>query len=148
MDMKSYRPVSNITFISKLVERIEASRFNSHAGLFKLLTARQSAYRRFHSTETAVTIVRNNIVRATDSGQVSALVLIDLSAAFDTVDHGTLLEVLSLRFGITGSVLEWFKSYLTGRTQTVTTSSDTSAAVPLVCNVLQGSVVGSLLFIA
>ena len=104
----SYRPVSNITFISKLVERIAASRFNSHAGLFKLLPARQSAYRRFHSTETAVAIVHNNIVRATDSGQVSALVLLYLSAAFDTVDHGTLLEILSLRFGITSSVLEWF----------------------------------------
>ena len=81
MDMKSYRPVSNITFISKLVERIAASHFNSHAGLFKLLPARQSAYRRCHSTETAVAIVHNNIVRATDSGQVSALVLLDLSAA-------------------------------------------------------------------
>ena len=79
---------------------------------------------------------------------MSALVLLDLSAAFGTVHHGTLLEVLSLRFGITGSVLEWFKSYLTGRTQTVTISSDTSAAVPLVCSVPQGSVVGSLLFIA
>ena len=74
--------------------------------------------------------------------------LLDLSAAFDTVDHGTLLEVLSLRFGITGSVLEWFKFYLTGRTQTVTISSDTSAAVPLVCNVPQGSMIGPLLFIA
>ena len=56
--------------------------------------------------------------------------------------------MLSLRFGITGSVLEWFKSYLTGRTQTMTTSSDTSPAVPLVCSVPQGSVVGPLLFIA
>ena len=84
-DMKSYRPVSNITFISKFVERIAASRFNSHAGLFKLLPACQSAYRRFHSTETAVAIVHNNSVRTTDLGQVSALVLLDLSAAFDTV---------------------------------------------------------------
>ena len=74
--------------------------------------------------------------------------LLDLSAACDTVDHGTLLEVLSWRFEITGSVLEWFKSYPTGRTQIVTTSSDTSAAVPLVCSVPQGSVVGPLLFIA
>ena len=79
---------------------------------------------------------------------MSALVSLDLSAAFDTVYHGTLLEVLSLRFGITDSVLEWFKSYLTGRTQTVTISSDTSAAVPLVCSVPQGSVVGPPLFIA
>ena len=79
---------------------------------------------------------------------MSALVLLDLSTAFDTVDHGTLLEVLSLRFGIMGSILKWFKSYLTGRTQTVTTSSETSAAVSLVCSVPQGSVGGPLLFIA
>ena len=116
--------------------------------ILKLLPTRQSAYRRFHSTETAVAIVHNNIVHATNSDQVSALVLLDLSAAFDTVDHGTLLDVLSLRFGITGSVLEWFKSYLTGRTQILTTSADISAVVPLICSVPQGSAVGSLLFIA
>ena len=148
MDMMSYRPLSNITFISKLVERIAVSCFNSHAGLFKLLPARQSAYRRFHSIETAVAIVHNNIVREMDSSQVSALVLLDLSAAFSTVDYGTLLEVLSFRFGITGSILEWFKSYLTGRTQIVTTSSDISAVVSLVCGVPQESMVGPLLFIA
>ena len=69
-----------------------------HSGLFKLLPARQSAYKRFHSTETAVAIVHNDIVRVMDAGQITALVLLDLSAAFDTVDHGVLLDVLSSRF--------------------------------------------------
>ena len=99
IDPKSYRPVSNITFISKLIERIALNRFSLHSGLFKLLPSRQSAYRRFHSTETASAIVHNDIVRATDAGQIKALVLLDLSAAFDTVDHGILLDVLFSRFG-------------------------------------------------
>ena len=90
--------MSNITFISKLIERIALIRFSVHSGLFKLLPARQSAYRRFHSTETAVAIVHNDIVRVTDAGQITVLVLLDLSAAFDTVDHGVLLDVLSSRF--------------------------------------------------
>ena len=90
-DLKSYRPVSNITFISKLIERIALNRFSVHSVLFKLLPARQSAYRQFHSTETAVAIVHNDTVRATDAGQITSIVLLDLSAAFDTVDHGILL---------------------------------------------------------
>ena len=73
------------------------------------------AYIRFHSTETAVAIVHNDIVRATDAGQITALLLLDLSAAFDTVDHGILLDVLSSRFGVSNRVFEWFQSYLTGR---------------------------------
>ena len=103
-DLKSYRPVSNITFISKLIDRISLNRFSVHSGLFKLLPARQSTYRQFHSTETAVAIIHNDIVRATDAGQITALVLLDLSAAFDTVDHGSLLDVLSSRFDVTDRV--------------------------------------------
>ena len=79
--------MDNITSISKLIEWITLNRFSVHCGLFKLLPARQSEYIRFHSTETAVAIVHNNIVRATDAGQITALVLLVLSAAFDTVDH-------------------------------------------------------------
>ena len=123
-DLKSYRPVSNITFISKLIERIALNRFSVHSGLFKLLPARQSAYRRFHSTETAAAIIHNDIVRATRALQITALVLFHLSAAFDTVDHGILLDVLSARFGVMDRVFEWFQSYLTGRAQVFCTGSD------------------------
>ena len=92
----------------KLIERIALNRFSVHSALFKLLPMRQSAYRWFHSTETAVAIVHNDIVRATDAGQITTLVLLDLSAAFDTVDHGVLLDVFSFRFGVTNLVFEWF----------------------------------------
>ena len=140
--------MSNITFISKLIERIALNRFSVHAGLFKLLPARQSAYRRFHSTGTAVAIIHNDIIRATDAGQITALVLLDLSAAFDTVDHGILLDVLSFRFRVTDRVIEWFQSYLTGRTKVFCTGSDYTEVTLIACSIPQGSVAGLLLFIA
>ena len=86
LDIKSYQQISNISFISKLTERLVVERFNNHASAHHLLPAKQSAYRQYHSNEIAITIVHNNIVRAIDAGNVSALVLLDLSAAFDTVD--------------------------------------------------------------
>ena len=92
--------------------------------------------------ETAVTAVRNDSVRSTDAGFVPALVLLDLSAAFDTVDHGILLEVLIERFGVENLELDLFRSYHTGRTQTFTTPSDSSASVALTCSVPQNSVIG------
>ena len=104
-DSNSYRPVSNITFSNSLNGLF--NRFSVHAGLFKLLPARQSAYRWFHSTVTAVAIVHNDIVRVMNAGHITALVLLDLSGAFDTVDHGVLLNVLFSTFGVTYRVFEW-----------------------------------------
>jgi len=83
----SYRPISNLSFISKLVERLVTKCFTSHVNLHTLLPAQQSAYRPLHSTETAVLSVHNDLVRAVDDCRVSQLVLLDLSAAFNTVDH-------------------------------------------------------------
>ena len=106
-DMTSYRPISNLSFISKTLERLVAKRFIGHAEKYKLLSNRQSAYRSHHSTETAVVAVHNNLVRAIDDHNVSALVLLDLSAAFDTVDHDILLNVIVTRFGVGGDALKW-----------------------------------------
>ena len=80
-------PISNLSFLSKVIERLVADRFNKHANLYHLLPSRQSAYQQHHSTETAIIIVHHDIVHAIDARQVSVLVLLDLSAAFDTVDH-------------------------------------------------------------
>ena len=93
-DMKSYRPVSNLTFIGKFLERFAVNRLQKHAAAHCLFPVYQSAYRPRHSTETAVVDVLDKIFRAVDSGKVCALVLLDLSAAFDTVDHSILLTVL------------------------------------------------------
>ena len=110
-ELSSYRPISNLSFISKTVERVVAARFAVHAELQCLLPCRQSAYRANHWTETAVTAVHDETVRRINSGKVCVLVLCDLSAAFDTVYHDTLLQVLSRRFGVDGSALVWYKSY-------------------------------------
>ena len=108
---------------------------------YGLFPARQSAYRQHHSNETAVTIVHNDIVCSIDAGFVSASVLLDLIAAFYTVDQGILLEVFTERFGADNLKLDWFRSYHTGRTQTFTTPSGSSASIALTCSVPQGSVI-------
>ena len=82
-DMKSYCPVSNLTFISKFMERFAVSRFHEHARTHRLFPTHQSAYRPCHSTETAIVTILGEILQAVDSGIVCALVLLDLSAAFD-----------------------------------------------------------------
>ena len=106
---------------------------------------RQSAYRAFHSTETAVTDVHNRLVRCVDrSGNVSVLVLVDLSSAFDIVDHAILLEVLEKRFGVAGGALSWYCSYLSERTQTYKVGSQLSGTFLVYCSVPQDSVLGAL----
>ena len=106
-NLSSYRPISNLAFLSKLIERSVARRFVTHAEVNQLFPVHQSSYRRGHSTETAVLCVHNDFVRAVDEQHITALVLFNLSAAFDTVDHATLLTVLQRRFGVCGSALQW-----------------------------------------
>jgi len=86
--------MSNLSFLSKVVERVAAARLSVYIESQQLLPCRQSAYRAHHSTETATISVHGEIVRTIDAGDVCAVVLLDLSAAFDTVDHSTLLSVL------------------------------------------------------
>ena len=144
----SYRPVSNITFILKLIERIALNRFSVHSGLFKLLPARQLAYRRFHSTKTAVAIVHNDIVRAMEAG--SHYSTRAARSKFNVWHCGSWYSIgcVVLQFGVTDRVFEWFQSYLTGRTQVFCTSSDYSEVTLIACSVPQESVAGPLLFIA
>jgi hypothetical protein len=106
----------------------------------------QSAYRANHSTETAVLKVASDIFDSADTGHVTILALLDLSAAFDTVDHQVLLHRLSYTYGIGGTALRWFQSFLTGRSQTVSFAGSQSATSPLTCGVPQGSVCGRILF--
>ena len=138
--LNSYRPISNLTFVLKLVERVVAARFSQHVESNKLLPQRQSAYRRFHSTEAVIAAVHNDLIRAADADRVSALVLLDLSSAFDTVDHQILLSVLNQRYGVDGAALRWFQSYLRDRFQTFVFNSRRSPAFHVDCGVPQGSV--------
>ena len=146
-DTRSYRPISNLSVLSKLLERLVARQFIDYLNLSGLLPELQSAYRAFHSTETAVLKVLADILREVDAGNLVVLVLLDLSAAFDTVDHATLLERLKTSYGLGGTVLDWFTSYLSGRTQHVRCGNSSSVPTPVTCGIPQGSVLGPILFI-
>jgi len=143
----SYCPMSNISVVSKLLERIVAQQLNNYEQSSGLLPSLQSGFRLCHSTETAVLRVLSDLLQAVDSGDVAALVLLDLSAAFDTVDHAILCWWLRLSFGLDGSALAWFQSYLHGRSQYVRRGVLRSSSVQLICGVQQGSVLGPILFI-
>ena len=145
-NLSNYRPVSNLSFLSKLLEKVALRQLNVHLQTNNLFHPYQSAYRSNHSTETALLRIVNDLLHATDSGKVSLLTLLDLSAAFDTIDHSILLSRLQNTFGIRDSALSWFKSYLSGRTQTVSINNMNSKPSNLVCGVPQGSVLGPVLF--
>ena len=145
-DLSSYRPISNLNFVSKILERIIHTRLTNHLHSFPSLCPFQSAYRKFHSTETALLRIHNDLALAINQQKVSALVLLDLSAAFDTIDHQILIARLNSIFGISGSALSLLTSYLLDRTQFVSVNSINSSQSKLLTGVPQGSVLGPLLF--
>ena len=102
-ELSNYRPVSNLNYISKVLEKVVTSRIKDHLATNKLLEPLQSAYRQYHSTETALLKVHDDLARALDEKKACILVLLDLSAAFDTTDHNLLLQRCECVFGITGS---------------------------------------------
>ncbi len=146
---KNFRPVSNLVFLSKVCEKVVAIQFKDHCLFNDLYVSLQSAYRDGHSTETALLKVQNDILRDMDQDRVVLVLLLDLSAAFDTVSHDILLKRLSTMFGINGTALAWFESYLKGRHQSVIINGEKSdPPQSLQWGVPQGSVLGPLLFTA
>ena len=143
---KNYRPVSNLSFLSKLTERAVAAQLAEHMDSNNLHTPVQSAYRPLHSTETALLKVINDILVSIDHGNGVIVVLLDLSAAFDTIDHNLLIDRLGERIGITGKALEWFKSYLSNRFQSIHLNGKSSKHILLIFGVPQGSVLGPVKF--
>ena len=146
-NFKNYRPISNLSFISKIIEKLVLNQIFDHLNTHHLLSLNQSAYRPHHCTESALLKVTNDILLALDKGDVTVLALLDLSAAFDTVDHKILLATLQNYFGIFGTALSWFKSYLTNRTQSVFIENQKSDSKTLLFGVPQGSVLGPILFL-
>jgi hypothetical protein len=145
--LKNYRPVSNLPFLSKVLEKVVLIQLLSHLEANNLCNPLQSAYRAGHSTETVLLRVVNDILSALDDDKVSVLLLLDNSAAFDTIDHSVLLSRLETVFGIRSTALQWFRSYLQDRTQYVSVNNLSSPASPLLFGVPQGSVLGPVLFV-
>ena len=138
----NFRPISNLIYVSKLTEKVVAKQLIEHVSSNGLDEVFQSAYKNFHSTETALGKVYNDILVDIDKNRTIILLLLDLSAAFDTVDLEILLYRLASRFGISDVALSWFRSYLSNRSQFVNERGAQSEAHSLPCGVSQGSVLG------
>ena len=129
--LKNYRPVSNLSFISKLIENVVANQLNEFISHEGLLNVNKSAYKSSHSTETALLKIQNDIAFSVDSGKAMDLTLSDLSAAFDTIDHSLLYDCLHDWFGQDGTVLLWMKLYLSNRKQKIKISDSFAEVVIL-----------------
>ena len=145
--LKNYRPISLLHFMSKILERIVAFRIREHISKCNIDEILQSGYKSLHSTETALLLVTNHLRRAADKNSASILLNLDLSAAFDTLDHPALLDRLNKYIGLGSTALSWFRSYLSNRTQSVYKDGKNSDSAKLKYGVPQGSVLGPLLFL-
>ena len=144
-NMMNYRPISNLSFVSKLLEKHVATQVRQHLEVNALFDVFQSAYRPAHSCETALVRIQDDILQSLDNRKSTILVLLDLLAVFDTVDHQILLDRLHM-FVIRGNAHKWMQSYLSQRSQVVNIRDTRSRCVQLPCGVPQGSVLGPLLF--
>ena len=116
--LKNYTPISNLSFLSKVLEKAVFNQLTTYTS-DNLFEPMQSAYRGYYSTETALVRVQNNILRPLDDHNAVVLVLLVLSAAFDTVNHPILVSRLEHRLGLSDTALQCFCSYLSGRQQSV-----------------------------
>ena len=144
--LKNYRPVCNTLYLSKTIERTVLVQANDHMDRTKAHTPNQSGYKPFHSCETLLLKVTNDIFTNLDNSKCSIAVLLDLSAAFDTVDHDELLSILWSQLGFRGTVFQWFENFLGGRKQAVIIDGHKSEFRNNRYGVPQGSVIGPFLF--
>ena len=142
----NYRPVSVLPCLSKILERLVYNRTYDFLSKHNILYNKQYGFRTNHSTYMAVLDFVNDISRAIDNGMYTIGIFMDLSKAFDTIDHNILLSKL-YHYGFRGKTQEWFRNYLCNRTQYVSYNRVSSQTENIKCGVPQGSILGPLLFI-
>ena len=140
--LNNYRPISNLSYLSKILEKLVSMQFISYLNEHDLLPAHQSGFRAGHSTETVLVRLLSVIFSAMDSGDVTLLALLDVTTAFDSVDHDIFLERLRRSFGVRGTALSWLESFIRGRTQSVAIGGRRSGWRAIRFGVPQGSVLG------
>ena len=143
---KNYRPVNNLSFLSKLLEKCALLQFNTYCMENNLLPGYQSGYKEYFSCDTALVKLMDDILWHMERQELTALVVIDLSVAFDIVDHDILLDVLNNRFGIKENTLDWINSYLRPRKFKVNIGQSYSEEIDVKFSVPQGSIFGPVLY--
>jgi hypothetical protein len=145
-DPSNFRPISILPSISKILERVIHSQLSTYLSTNKLLTTSQFGFRLNSSTVNATAKFTDNVLKSMDDGKVTGAIFLDLAKAFDTVNHTILLRKLSL-LGLDANSCDWFRSFLTDRSQATQFSNTLSDAARVTTGVAQGSILGPLLFI-
>ncbi len=144
-NLNNYRPISKLSVIAKILESIVSEQLKEFLVSNSILSRFQSGFRKNHSTVTATMKVLNDITCALDNGRSCAAVFIDLTKAFDTVNHGILLSRL-YSIGLSETALGWIRNYLKNRCQRVQIKGSISDSLSIESGVPQGSILGPLLF--
>ena len=145
-DGGNYRPVSILPAVSKLIERVVHNQLMEFIDHNKILSEAQFGFRKGHSTTTCILSFLNDVYQNMDEGKYTGVVVLDLKKAFNTVDHSILIKKLRM-YGLSDNACKWFTSYLRGRTQLTKVNGKVSDTRVMQWGVLQGSILGPLLFI-